>query len=137
MLGLAGIIVSACEQQARAPQSIEKLLTAHKWQLVKEEGLNLPSEALQDNIIEMTPQGDLVYYEGKEEISVFTKNRWKLSPDEKKVIEILPDGSTIESEIIEITPQTLKLRYHEEDGLGNNNTIIEQYQRYSPKMAQL
>ncbi|NJL14914.1 MAG: hypothetical protein HC913_19215, partial [Microscillaceae bacterium] len=61
LFGLVGIIASACEQQARAPQSIEKLLTAHKWQLIKEEGLNLPNEALQDNIIEMTPQGDLVY----------------------------------------------------------------------------
>jgi hypothetical protein len=117
---------------------MSELLTAHKWQLTFEKGLNLPSESLADNIIELAPNGELVYYENREKVNLFTKNRWELSKDGKKIIEILPDDSRIESEIVELTNNVLKLTYKESDGLGGTIQVVEQYEKFTPKpVAQL
>jgi hypothetical protein len=128
----------SCNQQTQAPQNMSELLTAHKWQLTFEKGLNLPSESLADNIIELAPNGELVYYENREKVNLFTKNRWELSKDGKKIIEILPDDSRIESEIVELTNNVLKLTYKESDGLGGTIQVVEQYEKFTPKpVAQL
>ncbi len=128
----------ACNQQVQAPKNMSALLTAHKWQLTYEKGLNLPTESLLDNIIELASNGDLVYYENREEVNVFTRNKWELADDGTKIIEILPDGSRTESKIIEITENTLKLTYTESDGLGGTIQVIEKYEKFVPKaMAQM
>lgn len=123
----------ACNQQAQAPKNMSALLTAHKWQLTYEKGLNLPAESLPDNIIELAPNGDLVYYENREEVNIFTRNQWKLADDGTKIIEILPDGSHTESKIMEITENTLTLTYSEPDGLGGTVQVIEKYEKFVPK----
>ncbi len=123
----------SCNQQAQAPKNLSELLTAHKWQLTFEEGLNLPSESLRDNIIELAPSGELIYYEDKEKVNLFTKNRWEISKDGQKIIEILPDGSRIESKIIEVSDKVLKLTYEEPDGLGGIIKVIERYEKFTPQ----
>ncbi len=132
-----GIIIAfslvACNQQVQAPKNMSALLTAHKWQLTYEKGLNLPAESLLDNIIELAPNGELVYYENREEVNVFTRNKWKLADDGTKIIEILPDGSHTESTIAEITENTLTLTYTEPDGLGGTVRVIEKYEKFVPK----
>lgn len=125
----------SCNQQAQAPKNMSELLTAHKWQLTYETGLNLPSESLQDNIMELAPNGELIYYEDREKVNLFTKNRWELSDDGQKIIEILPDGNRIESEIVEVSDKILKLTYEEPDGLGGTTKVIEKYERFTPRPA--
>lgn len=123
------LVLTNCNQSAE-PVNKLSLLTSHKWQLVSESGLNLPAESLNDNIIELKKNGAFVYYENKLAKGVFTENKWQLSPDEKKLIEILPDNKKIESEIVELSANTLKVRYTEPDGLKGMNTVEETYVKF-------
>lgn len=129
---LAGIFATSCQEEEQQPKDTTTLLTAHKWQLVEESGLNLPKESLGDNIIELKNDGGLVYYEQEDDTeNVFQENKWTLSDDEKKIIEILPDDSKNESEIVEINDKTLKIRYTEANPGGELMTVIETYRKFT------
>lgn len=124
------ISVSACQMDEARPVSIVDMLTDTKWQLIEETGLNLPKESLNDNIIELSPDGQLIYYLDKKNVNVFTKNEWKLSADQKKIVESLPDGTEVESEILVLNENILKVRYQESDGLGGYVVVTETYQKF-------
>lgn len=106
------------------------LLTSHSWQLIEEKGLDLPKESLPSNVIHLKEDGKIVYYEDSEKSKEFIVNRWKLSEDKTKVIEILPDDSKVESEIVVLDKDMLKWKYKESDGLGGENLVVETYRRY-------
>jgi hypothetical protein len=112
---------------------VEDVLTSTKWQMTDEKGLNLQDEALTNNIIEFTKKGSLIYYEDKENVNKFTETQWRLSRDENKIIEVLSDNSEIESEIVEINKNRLRLKYHDEDEMGKVTTVIETYEKFEPR----
>lgn len=127
---IATFFLGSCAGNYEQAKSISYLLTAHKWQLVEETGLNLPKGALGDNIIELSHEGELIYYNDAEKVTRFTKNKWFLSKDEKKIIEIYPDESEIETEIVSIDNQTLKLKYLELNGNGEPVTVLTTYRKF-------
>jgi hypothetical protein len=119
--------LSACQQVENNPQDPKALLSSTKWQLTAESGLNLASDFLADNIIELKDNGNLVYYDKDKKLKVFTETRWRLTEDKKKLVEILPDGTQIQSEIVELSHNTLKLRYEEPTGNGGKSLVTETY----------
>jgi hypothetical protein len=120
-------LLSACQQVENNPQDPKSILSSTKWQLTAESGLNLASDFLADNIIELKNNGNLVYYDKAEKLKVFTETRWRLTEDKKKLVEILPDGTQIQSEIVELSLHTLKLRYEEPTGNGGKSLVTETY----------
>ena len=125
------ILMSSCKKIENKPKDTISLLTAHKWQLVDESGWNLPKESLGNNIIELKNDGGLVYYDNKEGSNdIFLVNKWSLSSDKKRIIETLPDDSKTETEIVEVTDNTLRIRYKDANHLGEPMTIEETYQKF-------
>ena len=125
------VIMGACKKIEKKPKDTVALLTAHKWQLVEETGWNLPKESLRNNIIELKNDGGLVYYENIEgSQDIFLINKWSLSPDKKTIIETLPDDSKTKTEIVEVTDNTLKIRYKDSNHLGEPTMIEETYQKF-------
>ncbi|MCU0444314.1 MAG: hypothetical protein MUE85_05300 [Microscillaceae bacterium] len=119
--------LSSCQQVENNPQDPKALLSSTKWQLTAESGLNLAADFLADNIIELKDNGNLVYYDKAEKLKIFTETRWRLTEDKKKLVEILPDGTQIQSEIVELNDTTLKLRYEEPTGNGGKSLVTETY----------
>jgi hypothetical protein len=90
--------------------------------------MNLKSELLADNVIELKKNGSWVYYDDVKNQKIFTQNRWQLSADHKKLIEILANDIKIEREIVEINSNNLKIRHFEPDGLGGKVSVTETYE---------
>jgi hypothetical protein len=125
---LLTIGITACGIQAQNKQSTRELLTAHQWQLVAEQGLNLSESALARSVIEFKPTGEYIYYEKNEKLKIFTQNNWVLANNQQSISEVLPDGSKVVSKIAEISENTLKLVYQEKNNAGHLISITETYQ---------
>lgn len=127
---LALILVTYGQWSSPQSHSVKNILMSQPWQLIEEQGLNLAKETLADNIIEFDEKGSLIYYLGRDEMKVFTENKWKLSADQKQVIETLPDDSEIRCTIVQLNANKLVLQYKEQNGSGDWMSVTETYQRY-------
>ncbi len=127
------VLVTYGQWSSPQSHSVKTVLMSHPWQLIEEEGLNLAKETLADNIIEFDEENSLVYYLGRDDMKVFTENKWKLSSNQKNIIETLPDDTEIRCSIVQLNPEKLVLQYRERDGHGGWMSVKETYQRYTKK----